>query len=196
MKIDADESKELDGMVAVDPDTGAWERIHRLKGQASVAPNGSWAIVGKQLIDLWYAVPPRTFAPPEDGGDLIWSGDGSRLIVVYSKRGPGKNQRVKSTFWMDSDGSNPMRLGIPDTDSVVDWSRDCTAVVTVADRNRTGSGYQLYVMRPDGVGAAAHQRRERTERVCPLLSGRTAGRLLPSRQRCHRRQASDRNREC
>ena len=153
MKIDADDAKEFDGMIAVDPDTGAWERIHRLKGQASVSPDGSMAIAGKQLIDLWYAVPPRVFAPPEDGGDLIWSGDGSRLIMVYSKRGPGKDQRHKSTFWMDSDGSNPMRLGIPDTDSVVDWSRDGTAVVTVADRNRSGFGYQLYVMRPDGVGA-------------------------------------------
>jgi RNA polymerase sigma factor (sigma-70 family) len=154
MKIDAaDEAKELDGMIAVDPDSGAWERIHRLKGLASVSPDGSRAIAGKQLIDLWYAVPPRVFAPPEDGGDLIWSGDGSRLIMVYSKRGPGKNQPYKSTFWMDNDGSNPMRLGIPDTDSVVDWSRDGTAVVTAADRNRSGFGYQLYVMRPDGVGA-------------------------------------------
>ena len=148
MKIDAaDEAKELDGMIAIDPDSGAWERIHRLKGLASVSPDGSRAIAGKQLIDLMFADPPRVFAPPEEGGDLIWSGDGSRLIMVYSKR------RHTSTFWMDIDGSNPMRLGIPDTDSVVDWSRDATAVVTVADRNRSGFGFQLYVMRPDGVGA-------------------------------------------
>jgi Tol biopolymer transport system component len=109
------------------------------------------------LIDLTSAVPPRVFAPPEDGGDLIWSGDGSRLIIVYSKRGHGKDQRHTSTFWMDSDGSNRMRLFIPDPDSVVDWSRDGKVVVTVADRNRSGFGYQLYVMRPDGVGASKPQ---------------------------------------
>ena len=140
-------------MIAVDPDTGAWERIHRLKGQASVSPDGSMAIAGNRLIDLTSSAPPRASAPPQSGGDLVWSGDGSRLIMVYTKVGPGKEERHKSTFWMDNDGSNPMRLAIPDTDLVVDWSRDGEAVVTVADRNRSGFGYQLYVMRPDGAGA-------------------------------------------
>ena len=155
MKIDPDDAKEFDGMIAVDPDTGAWERIHRLKGQASVSPDGSMAIAGNRLIDLTSSAPPRAFAPPQSGGDLVWSGDGSRLIMVYTKVGPGKEERHKSTFWMDNDGSNPMRLAIPDTDSVVDWSRDGEAVVTVADRNRSGFGYQLYVMRPDGAGRGA-----------------------------------------
>jgi Tol biopolymer transport system component len=123
-------------MIAVDPDTGAWETIHRLKGPASVSPDGSMAIAGNRLSDLTSTALPRVFAPPEDGGDLIWSGDGSRLIMVYRKRGPGKDQQHTSTFWMDSDGSNRMRLSIPDTDWVVDWSRDGMAVVTVNDRNR------------------------------------------------------------
>ena len=64
MRIDADDAKEFDGMIAVDPDTGAWERIHRLKGQASVSPDGSMAIAGNRLIDLKTAAPPRAFAPP------------------------------------------------------------------------------------------------------------------------------------
>ena len=79
------------------------------------------AIAGKRLIDLMSAAPPRLFAPPEDGGRPDLVGKGSRLIMVYSKRGPGKDQRHESTFWIEDSGEpNPMWLGIPDTDSVVE----------------------------------------------------------------------------
>jgi Tol biopolymer transport system component len=45
------------------------------------------------------------------------------------------------------------QLPIPETDEPDDWSRDGKWIVTVSDRHPPhGSGYQLYLMHPDGTG--------------------------------------------
>ncbi|MEJ7637889.1 MAG: hypothetical protein WKF75_07895 [Singulisphaera sp.] len=74
------------------------------------------------------------------------------------------------TWRFNTDGSGATKLPIPETDEVHDWSSDGRWLVTVSDRHPPhGSGYQLYLMRPDGTD----QRRLTEDRglnVCPRFS--------------------------
>jgi TolB protein len=136
--------------VAIDPESGACERIRGLKGQASLSPDGAKAIVGRQLIDLTSNASPRVFDPP-DRGDLFWSSDGKRLIIFHGK---SPAEPYHKTWQTNSDGSEPKTLSIPDTDSVGDWSSDGQWLVTMSDRHPPhDSGSQLYLMRLDGTAA-------------------------------------------
>ncbi len=88
------------------------------------------------------------------GGTLSWSPD-SRQIMV-SKSSP-KNKKLSEgwsheTWRMNADGSGATKLTIADTEEIDDWSPDGRLLVSVSDRQQPkGSGYQLYVMRPDGT---------------------------------------------
>src|SRR5262249_56273924 len=87
-----------------------------------------------------------------DFGSLaLWSPDGKHLVV---NQGKFANEAWSHHTWhMGADGSGAKKLPIPETDEVDDWSLDGQWFVTVSDRHPPhGSGYQLYVMRPDGTG--------------------------------------------
>ena len=65
---------------------------------------------------------------------------------------PEDNESRGENWRFNADGSGATKLPIPDTDEVDDWSPDGRWLVTVSDRHPPhGSGYQLYVMRPDGT---------------------------------------------
>ena len=52
----------------------------------------------------------------------------------------------------NADGSGAIKIPIPETDEVDDWSPDGHWLVTVSDRHPPrGSGYQLYIDAPDGT---------------------------------------------
>jgi TolB protein len=65
---------------------------------------------------------------------------------------PEDNESRSENWRFNSDGSGATKLTIPETEEVADWSPDGRWLVTVSDRHPPhGSGYQLYVMRPDGT---------------------------------------------
>ncbi|AMV36208.1 PD40 domain-containing protein [Planctomyces sp. SH-PL62] len=156
----------LDGLWAVDPSTGdrkripnpitgAWVRGSRdrktlaLIRAGRTGPNQDVPNVGVWTLDLDAGGPPRRVA--DFGGVTSWSPDGRQLIVVKWFNPAEPDPAHHETWRFDLDGSKPVRLPIPETDEVNDWSSDGRWLVTVSDRHPPiGSGYQLYLMRPDG----------------------------------------------
>jgi Tol biopolymer transport system component len=151
-----------EGIIAVDPQTGTWERIHdrvsllrvssggktitffyRETSNGLPRPTGIWA------YDLSTRQSVRIL---ESGAPMCWSGDG-RLILVTKAPSAKKDESQRWDTWLVSaDGSQRTKVPIPDTDEVDDWSPDGKWLVTVSDRHPPfGSGYQLYRMRPDGT---------------------------------------------
>ena len=82
------------------------------------------------------------------------------------------------TWRFNVDGSGAVKLPIPETDEVDDWSPDGRWLVTVSDRHPPhGSGYQLYLMHPDGTDQRRLTEGRGLECVSPLLARQPAGRL-------------------
>jgi dipeptidyl aminopeptidase/acylaminoacyl peptidase len=85
------------------------------------------------------------------GGVVSWSPDGKQIIVSRGLSKPSDDESRHVSFRMNADGTGAAELPIPATEEVDDWSRDGRWIVTVSDRHPPqGSGYQLYIMHPDG----------------------------------------------
>jgi TolB protein len=92
------------------------------------------------------------FQVADFGGVTSWSPDGKQLIVVKWLHEHEDDPMRHETWRFNADGSGAIKLPIPDTDEVDDWSPDGKWLVTSSDRHPPhGSGYQLYLMRPDGT---------------------------------------------
>jgi hypothetical protein len=143
-------------IIAVDPKTGKWKRIcdgNRSHG-VRVSADGGMMAFGKISDGVWTggalegSSPARIF---ERGSPAGWSSDGKQLLVNDGKFEEGKTWEHES-WRMTANGMDVTKLTIPETDSVSDWSPDGKWIVTFSDRHPPhGSGYQLYVMRPDGT---------------------------------------------
>ncbi|WP_165251854.1 PD40 domain-containing protein [Paludisphaera soli] len=161
-RYDAD----LDGLWAVDPATGDRKRVPGAVPGANArasrdgkslaliragrtGPGVDIENVGVWTLDLQAGGPPIRVS--DFGGVTSWSPDGRQLIVVKWFNPPDPEPAHHETWRFDLDGSKPVRLPIPETDEVDDWSPNGRWLVTVSDRHEPrGSGYQLYLMRPDG----------------------------------------------
>jgi dipeptidyl aminopeptidase/acylaminoacyl peptidase len=144
-------------VIAIDPDTGKWQKIGD-NGIVSFRDNGRVSPDRQMLAfsedqEIWICETHGTKLPRRISdriGELIWSPDGKRL-VSSKVEWPDRSHMKAETWRIDADGSNPVRLPIPDTDSVQDWSPDGQWLVTCSDRHPPhGRGYQLYVMKTDG----------------------------------------------
>jgi Tol biopolymer transport system component len=149
------------GIIAMDPDTGKWQKITGEGHNPRISPDGETVIFAKLVggVDgfadsvLWNCDTGGTDNPgkiSEIGGVPSWSPDGKFLVV---NKGKFENKAWShQTFRIDANGNNPKELPIPKTDEVDDWSPDGKWFVTVSDRHPPhGHAYQLYVMHPDGT---------------------------------------------
>ncbi len=89
-------------------------------------------------------------------GRPIWSPDGKHLLVVTVMTGlctvPGGT--MYWTLKIDADGTHPVRVNIPDTDLVTDWSPDGRWLVAYSLIPGKGFdvSYENVIMHPDGTG--------------------------------------------
>jgi Tol biopolymer transport system component len=140
------------GVIAIDPDTGRWEKVCGGVQSVRVSPDGK-RIARRKFVR---AIPDPQPEPidilahdletgeesrlSDEEGVVSWSPDGKEIVV---------SQRQSGT-WRVSGGSS-QRLPIPDTDTVCDWSSDGRWFVTESTRDWAPPlGYQIYRMRPDG----------------------------------------------
>jgi Tol biopolymer transport system component len=165
-----DEETQHNLIIAIDPATGKWQKITDSGHAGRVSPDGQTVVFSRfengQEIGIWNCDTQGSNNPgkvSDRGGRPIWSPDGKHLVATKQELLPKESEKKRTkpawkdeTWKMDADGRNPVKLPIPDTDSVEDWSPDGQWFVTCSDRHAPyGSGYQLYVMKTDG----AEQRR-------------------------------------
>jgi dipeptidyl aminopeptidase/acylaminoacyl peptidase len=154
-------TERLKGTFAVDPDAGTWVRI-TTEGNplARVSPDGrrlafvKGAGSAEKERGIW-TCSTRGDDEPNRITDLIgrpsWSRDGKRLVIS----GTGKDDQNShfQTWMVQADGSEPMRLPIPETDIVLDWTPDDAWFLVSANR-KAGLDFvnrPAYVIRPDGT---------------------------------------------
>jgi beta-lactamase regulating signal transducer with metallopeptidase domain len=166
-------TEKLVGIISVDPNTGAWERLGldgfsmRISPQADRLAFCKFAVLPSQRRDrpaatAIYVADSRgqgSMKLVDDASLPIWSPEGKRLVYTQSPMPEGGRRgrpRVHATWIVDLLDKRTKKLPIPETDEMDDWSQDGQWVVTVSDRHPPfGRGYQLYVMHADGT----HERR-------------------------------------
>ena len=143
-------------IVAVDPATGKWQRLGEgnMVNRLRLSPDRQTLVFAMHKDGIWTCAPQEGSERKRvmfTGSLPIWSPDGKQIIANEGKYEEDKGWK-HSTWRCNNDGTDLTRLPIPETDEVDDWSPDGKWVVTVSDRHPPhGSGYQLYVMRPDGT---------------------------------------------
>jgi Tol biopolymer transport system component/beta-lactamase regulating signal transducer with metallopeptidase domain len=150
-------------IIAVDPVTGKWQKITDKGHDGRVSPDGQTLLFARHQDGVWNCDTGGSNNPGkifEKDGRPVWSPDGKHFVVTKQVlvEKPGDKEPRKTPSWKDetwkveAGGLNPVKLPIPDTDSVEDWSPDGKWFVTCSDRHPPfGSGYQLYVMKTDGT---------------------------------------------
>ena len=158
-----DEEKTLLNMIiAIDPVTGKWQKITDNGHDPRVSPDGQTLVFSRFNGGLWNCDTGGSNNPGQISdkvGRPVFSPDGKYLVATKQELQKKEDDKPRKTpFWkketyrIDADGRNPVKLPIPHTDSVEDWSADGQWFVTCTDRHPPyGSGYQLYLMKTDGT---------------------------------------------
>lgn len=170
VKNKAGGTEKLVGIISIDPNTGAWERLGldgffiRISPQKDRLAFCKFVNVPGQRpgrpalteIDLADSQGRNSNKIVDNANIPLWSPDGKRLVYSREKEPKESAAFFGATCVLDLVTKQTKKLAIPATDEVDDWSRDGEWFVTVSDRHPPfGSGYQLYVMHPDGT----HERR-------------------------------------
>src|SRR5438132_7452287 len=141
-------------ILAVDPDTGASERIVEKAAEPRLSADGKTMVyVTAKGIAVGMGNGPSRFikdVDPEKTWPLL-SADGKEII--YDIESPqAKDGRRSFDSWRcgAADGGRT-KLPIPDADRVIDWSPDGQWLLTLR-WGRRGGAVQLHIMRPDGTG--------------------------------------------
>jgi len=138
-------------IVAIDVRSGKRQSLVAGATAARLAPDGR-ALTFRQNDALWtrsargvvHRVGLMDAVP-------VWSPDG-RQIVASQARMTRENRFEYTTWRFNADGTHKVRLPIPSTDGVTDWSADGNWLLTTSDRLPPyGRGYQIYRISPDGV---------------------------------------------
>jgi Tol biopolymer transport system component len=141
-----------DMVIAIDPDTGNWQKITDHGRTVRVSPDRQTLVFSRNR-EIWNCDTRGSNSPrriSDKSGQPIWSPDGKYLVATKPEFVAG---RWKTETWrMDADGSNPTRLPVPDTDWVNDWSPDGQWFAVGTDRHPPhGASYQIYLMKTDGT---------------------------------------------
>jgi beta-lactamase regulating signal transducer with metallopeptidase domain/Tol biopolymer transport system component len=156
-----EEKTHNDVLIAIDPATGKWRKLADDAHYGRVSPDGQTLAFGRDS-GIWKCDTGGSNNPgkvSDKSGRPIWSPDGKHLVATKQEDLDKDNEKDRKTpAWKDetwrinADGSNPVKLPIPDTDSVEDWSPDGQWFITCSDRHPPyGHGYQLYLMKTDGT---------------------------------------------
>jgi Tol biopolymer transport system component len=152
VKLPGKEEEKLTATLAVNPNDGTWKVVTRKAHNGRVSPDGETLAfaLGETTWNCDTAGTDNPGQISDKGGSPVWSPDGKHLIVSRGAFIKGKGWKWEN-WKVEADGRNPVQLPIPPTDHVHDWSADGKWLVTVTDRHPPqGSGYQIYVMTPDG----------------------------------------------
>jgi beta-lactamase regulating signal transducer with metallopeptidase domain len=153
------------GPIAIDPNTGKWEKLGIDGAAIRVSPLGDMLSFCRQgrpdpqtgftksevfFSNLRGGQPVRV---AENGSGPVWSPDGKRLLYHVNDRKKSADVGFRGTVWIfDLATKQTTKAPLPETDDVDDWSLTGDWLVTVSDRHPPfGHGYQLYVMHPDGT---------------------------------------------
>lgn len=161
---DSGKGEEVSGIIAVDPETGRWEKLVNDGYLVRVAPQGdalAFVKVNRDKSDspdlaesgeIWTCdMKSRTATRLFDhGGWFCWSPDSSQIVSTKIRRTEDSGYN-NETWRVNRNGTGRTKLHVPETDSVGDWSSDGKWFVTVANRNPFGRGLQLYRMQPDAT---------------------------------------------
>lgn len=161
-----DEEKTVyNAIIAIDPANGDWQMVVE-NGHAARLSADRRTLAFNRLKDgilkgIWKCEPDGQFPFKvfDIDGRPVWSPDGKHLVVTKEKLIEKDSKQPSTapvwhdeTWRIDADGRNPIKLPIPDTDGVADWSPDGKWFVVTSDRHPPyGRGYQLYLMKTDGT---------------------------------------------
>ncbi len=125
------------GIVAVNPETGKWRTLYKGVAFGPLSPDGRFIVAsprpaGRRAIGseegVWIheflgkRAPRRIF---HRSGELYWSHGGRKIVIAVPV-----SEKKFETWIVDIDGSHATRLPIPETDLVLDCSRDGTWLAT------------------------------------------------------------------
>jgi WD40 repeat protein len=153
------------GPIAIDPNTGKWEKLDIDGASIRVSPRAdllTFCRYGQpdpqtrfRKSDVFFSNPQggQPVRVAENGSGAVWSPDGKRLLYHVNHKKMSEDIGFRGTVWIfDLASKQSTKLPVPETDEVDDWSLTGDWVVTVSDRHPPfGHGYQLYVMHPDGT---------------------------------------------
>ena len=155
-------TKQEGGCIAIDPNTGRWEKISARATSVRVSPVGGRLALAElnpespkpqdfMSVFLLDAQTPKPVKIVDNCFQAVWSPDGNRLVYSHPTSAPGQGWRGPSWTY-DLTTKKTDKLPIPETDQVRDWSLVGNWLVTDSDRDPPfGRGYQLYIMHPDGT---------------------------------------------
>ena len=149
-------------IIAVDPVTGKWQKITDQGFDCRVSPDRQTLVFSRLNEGIWNCDTQGSNNPgkiSDKSGRPIWSPDGKHLVATKQELLPNEGNKPRTapawkdeTWRIDASGGNPVKLPIPDTDGVDDWSPDGQWFLTCSDRHPPfGRGYQLYLMKTDGT---------------------------------------------
>ena len=143
------------GVVVVSADDGAWRLLSPKVGSFRVSPDcRRIAIVDVASKDIWICdVSDGSAKKVADfNGMPVWSPDGSSIIYSGMPQGPLPSlaDHKYETWRLKLDGTDPVRVDLPPTDLVTDWSPDGSWLAMRSHTKEFASGTQIFVCRPDG----------------------------------------------
>ena len=150
----------LSGTVAVDPKTGKWRSIFKgiSLGPGPVSPDGRYIVyssfsrapddqVGIWIYDMNGEMPPRRIF--EQNGEPHWTNNGQAVVIATPV---GQRWEKFETWRVNADGTGRVKLPIPETDAVLDCSRDGTWLATRTVPGEATHRGRLTLVHPDGTG--------------------------------------------
>jgi RNA polymerase sigma factor (sigma-70 family) len=150
------------GIVAIDPQTAKWRPIFKglSMGPGAVSPDGRYIVYSSlgpdpdaDQVGIWiYDVTGKTALRRifERKGTPHWSNHGQHVVISVPV---GQGWGSFETWRLNGDGTGRIKLPIPETDLVLDCSRDGAWLATRTISGEATHKGRLTLIHPDGSGA-------------------------------------------